>query len=1399
MPVRTTKHHFVTALLVSLTAGLLSMSVVQADNFGGNSTSNPPIPDLPDEPCKDSNVQQCCNDGPTSGNPISYFDGGENLSYTDMTVRGVFPIRIQRRYDSNATYDSPLGYGWAFQHDRRLFEYPDGSVIIRSGCGKKNRFEFTGGAYQKPRDGVQADLTENPDGTFELRGADGSRDVYDAEGRLILTENTKGQQHEFIYDAAGRLPLTGTSPFTVDPNAAMTVAYVYQVTRIQERGKDGTLTGYFVDFSYDATTGRVTQITASDGRTVSYQHDDLNGLTRGNLVQVTGLENIVQSFGYTDPFDAHNVTSIQKHANATAVINTYDSLGRVVQQDYGDQRLVFNYIIDYGKTEVSETIKDDQGVVTGTVVTTYEFDEAGYFTKVTDALGHETVHIYDANKDRTRTEIWEKQPDTTLILLQAKDFTYDGMSRKLTQSVTLDSGEIITRTWTYDHGWVASEQVVSDADPIKLFRTEYTFYYDGNGQPTNIASMKRRKDDGTFITTSYDYDNQGRLLTTTLPDGVQMWNEYTGAYVTRAFYKDALGVEIASMQRQFDYDAKGNRNKEWDARVNLTQYEFDNLNRLTKMTNALAEETHYTYTDTNLNLIEVGRTVAEGEGQVIEYVYDGKNRRTNVNRKDDGGVFLPYQSFAYDSRGQLLEQTDALTRTTKFQYDLLGQMTQVTDPLNNTTVMEFDAAGNQTKVTDALLRNTEYRFDNLNRLIETEQLGILPSALTKNTYDASGNMTSLTDPENNQHQFSYDALSRRTLETRPLGETISFAYTDRSQLDYKINARGQRLGYDYFDWGGVEQERHYADSAGTSLIRTITYAYNLDGQPNSTADDTIQPGELYTTVYDALGRVDSITVKYIPGADKLLSYQYDRYSNRATLTLDDGVSSQHGYIHDKRNRLTDVTLPGNQAFVLTYTEADERDTISYPNGITTSYTYTLNGPIDTITTKTSADVALEQWDYSYNAVLNIEDITSNDGLTGYAYDDLDRLTGAVYPAASPLTDESYEYDRVGNREDPSDANIYGYDGNNQITASPGLTYGFDADGNMVNRSDGAILTYDAINRMLSFVGTNTADYQYEPAGRRISKVVNGTTTTWFLWDGTKLLAEYDGAGNRVNRYAYMSGDYSPLQMENADGIYSVHYDHLQTPKLMTDGSEVVIWFNRMQAFGESDVDEDPDADLFAVILNTRFPGQYFDVESGLFYNVLRDFDPSTGRYVENDPIGISGGTNTFLYANSSPNAYIDPLGLQTINPRTGRPNSPLNPGLNFPGGNNRRGPRNPIALNPGGASLAGAIGNGADAANEVSSWAKDLPCYSAIGLAVAEFQKAYFDAVSKVQDGCESQYCSICLTWKKKSFGCGSLTVFSDCRSTPGTAISVSDKTSAACMSFVVSGQDTGNQCRNCN
>ena len=132
----------------------------------------------------------------------------------------------------------------------------------------------------------------------------------------------------------------------------------------------------------------------------------------------------------------------------------------------------------------------------------------------------------------------------------------------------------------------------------------------------------------------------------------------------------------------------------------------------------------------------------------------------------------------------------------------------------------------------------------------------------------AGNLASLTDPENNTHQFSYDALSRRTLETRPLGETIQFDYDDRGRLDHTGSMRGISALNTTMRTGAQS-----VMNATTRMPPAPTccapepMSYNLDGQPTAASDDAVQVGDLYTTTYDSAGRPDINTVKYIPGGD----------------------------------------------------------------------------------------------------------------------------------------------------------------------------------------------------------------------------------------------------------------------------------------------------------------------------------------------------------------------------------------------------------------------------------------------------------------------------------------------------------------------------------------------------
>ncbi|WP_422730704.1 RHS repeat-associated core domain-containing protein [Marinobacterium iners] len=90
----------------------------------------------------------------------------------------------------------------------------------------------------------------------------------------------------------------------------------------------------------------------------------------------------------------------------------------------------------------------------------------------------------------------------------------------------------------------------------------------------------------------------------------------------------------------------------------------------------------------------------------------------------------------------------------------------------------------------------------------------------------------------------------------------------------------------------------------------------------------------------------------------------------------------------------------------------------------------------------------------------------------------------------------------------------------------------------------------------------------------------------------------------------------------------------------------IVWRWDNDPFGRHTANEDPDGDSQLFTFSLRYPGQYYDEETGLHYNYFRDYDPSTGRYIESDPIGLEGGLNTYLYVGANPLQLIDPFGLE---------------------------------------------------------------------------------------------------------------------------------------------------------
>jgi len=117
-------------------------------------------------------------------------------------------------------------------------------------------------------------------------------------------------------------------------------------------------------------------------------------------------------------------------------------------------------------------------------------------------------------------------------------------------------------------------------------------------------------------------------------------------------------------------------------------------------------------------------------------------------------------------------------------------------------------------------------------------------------------------------------------------------------------------------------------------------------------------------------------------------------------------------------------------------------------------------------------------------------------------------------------------------------------------------------------------------------------------------------------------------------------------MKENGSYYYYRNDHLGTPVQITDADGLVVWEARYDSFGKAvdiwgqNMNSDPD-----ITSNLRFPGQYYDSETGLHYNWHRYYDPSTGRYLRTDPLGLEGGLNLYQYANANPVNFVDPMGL----------------------------------------------------------------------------------------------------------------------------------------------------------
>jgi RHS repeat-associated protein len=207
------------------------------------------------------------------------------------------------------------------------------------------------------------------------------------------------------------------------------------------------------------------------------------------------------------------------------------------------------------------------------------------------------------------------------------------------------------------------------------------------------------------------------------------------------------------------------------------------------------------------------------------------------------------------------------------------------------------------------------------------------------------------------------------------------------------------------------------------------------------------------------------------------------------------------------------------------------------------------------------------------------------------------------------------------------------------------SFGYDNNGNVTSENARSYV-YSQNNRLIRVVENDLTlgEYAYNGVGQRIKKVAAGATTIYHYDRFGNLIAESDDEGTFRVDYLYFSGQpLARIDISITESIYYYHNDHLGTPQVLTNDQGQIVWKADYKPFGEVDIM------IEKVKNNFRFPGQYYDEETGVHYNWFRDYNPTIGRYIEPDPIGLMRQRNVLTALNFYAYGLNNPLNVKDIN------------------------------------------------------------------------------------------------------------------------------------------------------
>ncbi|WP_238946571.1 RHS repeat-associated core domain-containing protein [Vandammella animalimorsus] len=1188
------------------------------------------------------------------GNTIDYDDMGRMLSYANAAGVKTTLVRdgqgrITGVRDHRGQQVITVQYGGASGQPTR----------ITDNTGRSLRYEWSLPAAAQPPggSGPAGGSTPNPQpNTSPNTSPNGSI------GLAMLTKvtDTRGGVWSYTYTSAGYIH-TRTDP----EGGKIEISYMTQPPR-QEAAKpaSGAGTGAGADTgSGSAGTG------GSGGSGISFDANicgGVSGSTKVTLPQAIRVASVKNEVGaitnYRVDYDRvkrEYHINIQLPGGATQYLR-FDSKGRRLQNTLDGMDLM--------RVQRQSQTQD----------------------KITDARGQATIVQYDSAQARRPIKIIH--PDGA-----SETFAYDGIYNRKTRHVnTLGT----VSTWAYDAKGNLIRWIEAQGKPEQ--RTT-TYTYDAFGQ---MLSRTRGAGDGQgadAITERFEYDDKGNQ--TKVTDGENQSSTATynvqGLPLTET---NALGQTTT-----YAYDASGNLTRSANALNQSAQYNYDGRGRLTSITypSGSSQTTSYDKAGqltavkdplghtTSLAYTPLGlpKELKQPSGATYSAEYTSQGRISRLT--DPAGNVTGYR---YGSKGEIFAglhtATVYPTYTETYGYnqrDICTKVTQAIGTANSPTLLEsYDALGQRISSTDPLGHTTQYQWDALGRLTQvTDALG----GITRQTWDAHDNLLSVTDAKGNTHQFQYDKAGRQIKETRPLGGSIQTAWDAAGRLSQRTDAAGNQTHYHYDAADNLIRKQ--SKFANGSIDETTVFTYNADGELTA-YEQKDGAGQLISKAryqLDALGRRTQTELTYAKADGSsfthTLGQSYNADGQLQSQQYPDG--SEQSFSYDQ-GQLSQIQLPDQSQIRIDSYDWLFPKQISAPGAVITQTADALQR-FAAIEVKSSGNTpqSLLKRSYQYDAVGNITQIDSDQGKTNYAYDRLQRLTHAQPDDALQtlgLPVEQYSYDAAGNRT--SSAHQPGswlYNADNQLTQYPRsinpqlpgsateqTRLSYTAQGHTESESSPSWqrnYRYNAAERLIEITQGSTAAvssgtaltvrYRYDPFGRRIAKTVtNGQSsqTTYFLNGDSALLAEADEAGQITKAYGFNPNTHdAEEELWSTDPLWQAdihngsltssqtlyHYittDHLGTPILATDKSGNKTWRGYSEAFGNTGIEAGSSTQI-----NLRFPGQYWDKETGLHQNFFRDYSPARGRYVQSDPIGLDGGINLYVYSHNQPVIFYDDDGL----------------------------------------------------------------------------------------------------------------------------------------------------------